>query len=98
VGGGLVNNGVLAEARSGRLIAVEPGPAFDDASACYHDSLQKHEAEIERVTELLSRLDSQRSEIAASLHFATDTLARSLGRRPTEREVLDKYLHWKRQR
>jgi hypothetical protein len=54
---------------------------------------KKHEAEIERVAELLSRLDSQRSEIAASLHFAADRLARSSGRRPTEREVLDKYLH-----
>jgi hypothetical protein len=50
------------------------------------------------VTDLLSRLDTQRSETAATLHFAAGALARLLGRRPTEREVLDKYLHWKRRR
>lgn len=96
--GQLVNHGVLTEARSGRMLAVGPGPAFDEARARYQDSIQGHKAEIERVTDLLSRLDSQHSETAATLHFAAEALARSLGRRPTEREVLDKYLHWKRRR
>ncbi|MGH8900658.1 MAG: type II toxin-antitoxin system antitoxin DNA ADP-ribosyl glycohydrolase DarG [Egibacteraceae bacterium] len=96
--GQLVDNGVLVEARSGRMLAVGPGPTFDDMRARYQHRIQAHEAEIERVTDLLSRLDTQRSETAANLHFAASALARSLGRRPSEQEVLDKYLHWKRRR
>jgi hypothetical protein len=43
--GQLANNDVLTEGRSGRMLAVRPGPAFDDARARHHDSIQAHEAE-----------------------------------------------------
>jgi hypothetical protein len=94
----LVNNGILTEARMGRMLAVRPGPTFADASARYRDSIQPHEAAIGRVADLLARLDTQHTEIAASVHFAAGSLMHTLGRRPTEREVLAKVQHWKQRR
>lgn len=96
--GRLVNNGVLVEARAGRMRAVQPGPTFDDARARYRDVITQHEQAIDRVTDLMVRLDTKRSEIVASAHFAAVALAEQIGRRPTEREVLAKILDWKQRR
>jgi hypothetical protein len=94
----LVNNGVLTEERLGRMLAVRPGPAFDDAIARNREAIQPYEPTIQRVTDLLARLDSQRTEIAASVHFAAESLTGQLCRRPTEREVLGKVRQWKQRR
>ncbi|MGH8929641.1 MAG: type II toxin-antitoxin system antitoxin DNA ADP-ribosyl glycohydrolase DarG [Egibacteraceae bacterium] len=95
---GLVNNGVLVEVHSGRMHAVQPGPTFDDASARYADIISLHERAIDHVADLLVRLDTKRSEIAATVHFAAGALAARLARRPTEREVLGKVMAWKQHR
>jgi O-acetyl-ADP-ribose deacetylase (regulator of RNase III) len=96
--GRLMNNGILTETRLGRMLAVRPGPTFDEAHVRYHDGIQPHEDAIARVVDLLARLDSQHTEIAASVHFAAAAEAARLGRRPTEREVLAKVQHWKQRR
>jgi O-acetyl-ADP-ribose deacetylase (regulator of RNase III) len=96
--GRLVNNGVLTERPVGRMLAVRPGPTFDDASARYQDAVKPHEATIQRVVDLLVRLDSRRTEIAASAHFAAGILASEFGRRPSEREVLERVQRWKQRR
>ncbi len=96
--GRLINNGVLTERPIGRMLAVRPGPTFDDASARYQDAVQPHEATIQRVVDLLVRLDSRHTEIAASVHFAAGVVASELGRRPSEREVLERAQRWKQRR
>ena len=52
----------------------------------------------EFATDLLARLDSDETELAASVHFAATALRSELGRAPSEREVLHKIQHWKRRR
>lgn len=94
----LVNNGVLTERAMGRMLTVQPGPAFDDAIAQQREAVAKHETTIRRVVDLLVRLDSQQSEIAASVHFAATALASECGRCPTEREVLERVQTWKQRR
>lgn len=94
----LVNNGVLTEERLGRMLAVRPGPTFEDTVTRYWEAIQPYEATIQRVVDLLARLDSQRTEMAASVHFAAISLTSQLGRRPTEREVLEKVRRWKQRR
>jgi O-acetyl-ADP-ribose deacetylase (regulator of RNase III)/uncharacterized protein YwgA len=94
----LVNNGVLTEERLGRMLAVRPGPTFQDTVTQYREAIQRYEAIIQRVVDLLARLDSQRTEMAASVHFAASRLTSQLGRRATEREVLDKVQRWKQGR
>jgi O-acetyl-ADP-ribose deacetylase (regulator of RNase III)/uncharacterized protein YwgA len=94
----LVNNGVLTEQKMGRMLAVQPGPSFTDAVARYHAKIAPHEQAIQRVTDLLARLDSDETELAASVHFATTALRPELGRAPSELEVLQRIQHWKRRR
>ena len=82
----LVNNGVLTESRAGRMLAVRPGPSFDDAAARYGATISTHDRAIDRVTKLLARLDSDETELAASVQFATTALrASSVGFRASER-------------
>ncbi len=80
------------------MLTVRPGPTFDDASARYQGAIQPHEVTIQRVVDLLVRLDSRHTEIAASMHFAASVLASELGRRPSEREVLKRVQRWKQRR
>lgn len=94
----LVNNGVLSEERLGRMLAVRPGPTFEDTITRYRKAIQPYEETIQRVVDLLARLDSQRTEMAASVHFAASSLTSQTGRRPTEREVLEKVRRWKQPR
>jgi O-acetyl-ADP-ribose deacetylase (regulator of RNase III)/uncharacterized protein YwgA len=94
----LVNNGVLTEQKIGRMLAVQPGPSFTDAATRYHTKIAPHEQAIQRVTDLLARLDSDETELAASVHFATTALWSALGRTPSDLEVLQKIQHWKRRR
>jgi O-acetyl-ADP-ribose deacetylase (regulator of RNase III) len=94
----LVNNGVLTEVRLGRMLAVRPGPAFEDTFGRHQGTIASYETTIQRATDLLARLDSQRTEIAATVHFAAASLTGQLGRRPTEGEVLEKVRRWKWQR
>jgi O-acetyl-ADP-ribose deacetylase (regulator of RNase III) len=94
----LVNNGVLIERKIGRMLAVQPGPSFADAAARYQARIRPHEQAVQRVTDLLARLDSDETELAASVHFAATALRSELGRAPSEREVLHKIQHWKRRR
>jgi O-acetyl-ADP-ribose deacetylase (regulator of RNase III)/uncharacterized protein YwgA len=94
----LVNNGVLTERKIGRMLAVQPGPSFADAAARYHAKIRPHEQAVQRVTDLLARLDSDETELAASVHFAATALRSELSRAPSEREVLHKIQHWKRRR
>jgi O-acetyl-ADP-ribose deacetylase (regulator of RNase III) len=94
----LVNNGVLSESRAGRMLAVRPGPSFDDATTTYGATISAHGRAIDRVTTLLARLDSGETELAASVHFAATALRSELGRVPSEGEVLKKVQHWKRRR
>jgi hypothetical protein len=96
--GRLINNGVIVESPVGRMLAVRPGPTFDDAFSRYQEAIQPHQATIDRVVDLLVRLDSRRTEIAASVHFAAGIVALEVGRSPTEREVLERVQHWKQRR
>lgn len=94
----LVNNGVLTETQRGQLLQLTPGPTFDDARARFRSTLTKYEPAIARVADLMGRLDTSRTEIAASVHFAARAASHNLGRRPTEEEVLAKVMRWKQRR
>jgi O-acetyl-ADP-ribose deacetylase (regulator of RNase III)/uncharacterized protein YwgA len=94
----LVNNGVLTETQRGQLLMLAPGPTFDDARSRFLPTIADREAAIARVVDLMGRLDTNRTEIAASVHFAASVLAQSLRRRPSEEEVLAKVMRWKQRR
>lgn len=94
----LVNNGLIREERLGKLFAVEPGPTFKDARRAYASQLGKWNDEISKVTDLLLRIQPKHAEVAATVAFAARSLRDRLGRNPTELEVYDEVLTWKRRR
>jgi O-acetyl-ADP-ribose deacetylase (regulator of RNase III)/uncharacterized protein YwgA len=94
----MVNNGVLEERPAGRMHIVRPGPSFADAIGRNREAVERHEATIRRVVDLLARIDNRHTEIASSVHFAAGLLRSELGRRPTELEVLRRVERWKQRR
>lgn len=96
--GRLQNNGLLAEERLGRMIAVQVGPTYEDARRAYGDELTGWDGAIDRVVDLFARLRTDQTEVAATVHFSAVELAGALGRRPTEAEVLAAVMQWKARR
>ena len=94
----LLNADVLVEERSGRLLRLAPGPALDDLRGRHHEELSRFRPAIDRVSDLLIRLDGPGTELAGGIHYATMRLASELGRTPIDREVLAKVQAWTRRR
>ncbi len=98
----LVNNGLIAEFRLGRMFEVRTGPTYRDAVERYRAELEKWRPAIERVADLFLRTDTRRAEVLASAHLAATELSERSRRkgtaRPTERDVVYEVLRWKLRR
>ncbi len=98
----LVNNGLIAESRLGRMFEVRTGPTYRDAVERYRTELEEWRPAIERVADLFLRTDTRRAEVLASAHLAATELSersRHKGTlRPTERDVVEEVLRWKLRR
>lgn len=91
----LQNNGLAIERPRGKMLEVRVGHTYPDAVASFRDSLEPWRESVSRTVDLLSRMDTSRAEIAASVHFASSVLAGRLDRRPTASEVVDAVEKWK---
>lgn len=89
----LQNNEVLVERRQGQMLRKKPGPSFSDALGLFRDELREWSEELNRVTDLFLRMDTQESEVAATVHFAATRLLDN--ERPSEMDVLDAVQSWK---
>jgi len=94
--GRLQNNEILTERRQGQMLRKKPGPAFSDALELFRDQLGEWSAELNRVTDLFLRMDTQESEVAATVHFAATRLVE--GNHPSEMDVLEAVQSWKQNR
>lgn len=91
----LVNNGLLEEEQRGRMIAASVGRTFEDARAARRGELDEFEEAIERVADLMMRMDTREAEVAATVHRVASELGDHRAEVPTERDVLDGVLAWK---
>ena len=94
----LVNNGLISEVESGRMIRILVGPTFDRVREAYSRELERWNEAIDRVTDLMVRMNTRRAEIAATVMYTADVLQQRLQRRPTEAEVVDSVQLWKQRR
>lgn len=92
----LLNNGLLRRERLGRMNALKVGPTYAAARDAYADELERWRDVISELADLFARMRTREAEIAASAHFAAQLLARQLQRAPSEAEVLQYVLEWKR--
>jgi O-acetyl-ADP-ribose deacetylase (regulator of RNase III)/uncharacterized protein YwgA len=96
--GRLQNNGILTEHQHGRMIEMRTTAAFDDARVSYSDQLANWSGLIDRLVDLAARFDTNRAEVAATVHYAAEDLRKQLGRKPTVAEVVSYVEEWKRHR
>jgi O-acetyl-ADP-ribose deacetylase (regulator of RNase III)/uncharacterized protein YwgA len=94
----LVNNGLIREEQLGRMFAVKVGPTYEDARRAYRQDLSHWRPLIERIADLFLRMRTTEAEVAATVHFAAMSLARSMHDKPSEKEVLADVLRWKQRR
>jgi len=91
----LVNNGLIKEERLGRMFRIKVGRTFKDARETYKEEIESAEQIIEKLTDLFCRLNTKQAEIAATVHFARQTIEIKPDRKPTEEDVLNEVMHWK---
>lgn len=91
----LVNNGVIREQRRGSMIEVVTGPTFRDARKAYASQLQEWEPVIDRVANLLMRLDTRHAELVATVVYAAQRLIPRDHEAPSEMDVLKAVMDWK---
>ena len=94
----LINNGLIVERKLGRMLATSVGPTYTDAKVSYRSFLAQWQAQIDDVADLVARMNTDDSEIAATVHFAAKTLHHMLQRQPSETEVLEYVEDWKLRR
>jgi O-acetyl-ADP-ribose deacetylase (regulator of RNase III) len=93
----LMNNALLSERNTGRIILTEVGPTFSDGARLFGSQLKNWEPNIEPVVDLFLRMKGQDAEIAATVHFAAHRML-ATNRESTERDVLDAVMKWKQRR
>jgi O-acetyl-ADP-ribose deacetylase (regulator of RNase III)/uncharacterized protein YwgA len=94
----LVNNGLIREEKLGRMFIVRVGPTFPDARRAYEGELKKWVAATEKIADLFMRMNTQRAEVAATVHYAARELQRKLGRVPAETAIVQAVMEWKMRR
>jgi O-acetyl-ADP-ribose deacetylase (regulator of RNase III) len=95
----LLNNGlILEDALPHGAFLVRPGPTFEDARKAYAGDIQKWEHAIQTTVDLFVRMTSRQSEIAATVAFAASELSKTRTSPPSELEVFDYVMEWKKGR
>ncbi len=94
----LVNQGLIYEQRLGQMFEVKVGPTFADARKAYAKDLSRWEKTIDRIVDLFVRLNTEQSEIVATVLFSEQDLRAQKDVAPSELEVLNHVMQWKQRR
>jgi len=93
----LVNNGLVKEESFDRIFNIKVGSTFKDAKKTYQDEIKHDEDIIEKLIDLFCRLkNTTQIELVATVHFARQTMKSDSGDKPTEKELLDEVMKWKK--
>lgn len=95
----LVNNGLLWEEDTSKMIVVSPGPTYKDARNRNIEFLKSWRSQIEKVADLFLRLPATRDvELASSIHFVFKEMSDAdNGQEISEDDILDRIRSWKPQ-
>ena len=91
----LENNGLASEVENGRMLEVRVGQTYADAVAEARERMEPNRAAVERTVDLMARMNTRSSEIAATVHFVIVEAERASGTTPTVSEVRDRVNQWK---
>lgn len=93
---GLINNGLLREQASERMILTKVGPTFSDGARLFRAELDSWDTIIDRVVDLILRVRTRNAEIASTVHFAAYRLVDPVN--ATELDVFEAVREWKLKR
>jgi uncharacterized protein YwgA/O-acetyl-ADP-ribose deacetylase (regulator of RNase III) len=91
----LVNSNLLQEERLGRMFRVKVGPNYIRVKKDFDAELSKWAAIIEKTMDLFMRMNTDQSEIVATVIFTADSLQKKSAAIPTETQVLESVMKWK---
>jgi len=94
----LAAHSLIREKPLGNMFEVEVGPTFKDAYRAYERELSQWSPTIDRLADLLVRMDTKKAEIASTVYFAARSLAEKSPEKPSELDVLNEVMTWKRRR
>jgi hypothetical protein len=94
----LQNNGLATERQRGQMFEVRVGDTYRDAATRFRAEMEPWRESIERTVDLMSRMDKNKAEVAATVHYTASALRNGMGRRPTATEVLVRVEQWKMRR
>jgi len=92
----LLNNGLIKENHFGNMFMIKVGDTFKDASDVYKKEINSKQDIIEKVVDLFCRMNTGQAEMAATVHFAYSNLKNRNKRKPSEEEILNEVLVWKK--
>lgn len=94
----LANNGLVREEQLGRMLAIRVGQTFPDARKAYAEQIKKWEPTIDKIADLFMRMNTNKAEIAATVHFAAQELKANAREKYTEKDIFDTVMKWKQKR
>ena len=94
----LSNNGLVLEERHGNMFKIRVGKTFEDARKMFASEIDRSEKMISQLVDLFCRLNRHKAEIAATVHFAWKTMKVKHSGKPTEEDVLNEVMEWKKRR
>jgi uncharacterized protein YwgA/O-acetyl-ADP-ribose deacetylase (regulator of RNase III) len=95
----LMNNGLIQEVKAGSMLRVKVGRTYADARREFGADLEQWDDLIEKVVDLFSRVrNTDHAELIATVLFAARDLQRESSTAPTERDVLNAVMDWKKKR
>jgi hypothetical protein len=80
------------------MLSTTIGPTYQDARKAYEEYLKEWQPKIDAVADLLVRMNTNDAEIAATVHFAGKQIGLEKHRKPTEADVLQYVMEWKKRR
>jgi hypothetical protein len=93
----LLRAGLLVERQTGAMRTLHLGPSLYEGVGA-DPALARYGSSIDRVADLMTRLDNDTSRLVATTHHAVTVLADQLGRPPSEREAIAALRHRDRNR
>ena len=94
----LMNDGLVRKGRLGGMSALRSGPTYQDIARAYRAELAEFEPLIDRVVDLLLRMRTRESEVAATVVFTAMRLTRQGASPPFEMEIFEAVKDWKPRR
>jgi hypothetical protein len=94
----LLDSDLIREQRLGKIFAVKVGQTYQDAYKAYATYLKEWEHIIEKTSDLFMRMDTNQTEIAATVLYAARTICDSRTRTLSENDILTCVMQWKQRR